>query len=190
MQIQISLTFFKVLSLMIINIFGISLGLHLPVSKSYKNFDEIVLRFCGDSKMLPIDIPDGFRISDYTPKKNFSINYLYRKAGLPLTKKQFNEALYLCIPGGIHLIENIESKEIVSIMMSRHLSNDDFPFGGRIDWLATDPDYRGLGLGRISATMALNKLLERGYQSIWVTTQSHRQDAIKIFETLGFIKDC
>lgn len=175
---------------MIINIFGISLGLHLPVSKSYKNFNETVFRFCGEGQVLPINIPAGFRISGYTPSNNSSIMHLYEKAGLPLTKTQFNEALYLCIPGGIHLIESIETKEIVSIMMSRHLSNDDFPFGGRIDWLATDPDYRGLGLGRISATMALNKLLERGYQSIWVTTQPHRQDAIKIFENLGFKKYC
>ena len=83
-----------------------------------------------------------------------------------------------------------ESKRIMIISPRiKNLSNNDFPFSGRIDWLVTDPDYRRFGLGKVSASMALNKLLERGYKSIWVTTQSHRIGALKIFENLGFIKD-
>jgi len=72
------------------------------------------------------------------------------------------------------------------MMMARHLASNDHPFGGRIDWLATHPKHRGLGLGKISASSATLRLQQAGYDDIWVTTDDERIGALKIFHSIGF----
>jgi len=71
-------------------------------------------------------------------------------------------------------------------MMARHLASPTHPFGGRIDWLATDPEHRRQGLAAICARSATCRLLEAGYDDIWVTTDDHRLGALKIFLGIGF----
>ena len=83
-------------------------------------------------------------------------------------------------------LEHIDTKFIVATMMARHVAIEDYPFGGRIDCLATDPNHRKLGLGTICATAATKRLLDGGYENIWVTTDDERIGAIKIFLSIGF----
>ena len=90
------------------------------------------------------------------------------------------------MPNGCFLIEHIDTKFIVATMMARHLAIEDYPFGGRIDWLATDPNHRKLGLGTICATAATKRLIDGKYENIWVTTDDERIGAIKIFLSIGF----
>ena len=71
-------------------------------------------------------------------------------------------------------------------MMARHINSNGRLFSGRIDWLATDPDFTGLGLGTVSAASAARRLQDAGYDDIWVTTDDHRLGAIKVFYKIGF----
>ena len=49
-----------------------------------------------------------------------------------------NVLLLLCLPNGCYLIEHKFTKSIVATMMARHLATENYPFGGRINWLATE----------------------------------------------------
>jgi mycothiol synthase len=112
---------------------------------------------------------------------------LLRRAGFPFDEKQLGEALRHCLPNGCFVVQEVATGNLVSTMMARHLSTPSYPFGGRIDWLATDPDHRGSGLAKVAAGSAAQRLLEAGYSKIWVTTDDHRIGALKTFLSLGFL---
>ena len=140
-------------------------------------------------KSKPVNItepPDGYKLKIYTPKDKFQIVSLLNNAGISFDANRLKNVFSICLPKGCFIIEHIKTKTIVSIMMARHLSNENHPFGGRIDWLATDPRHSGLGLGTISAGSATKRLQEAGYDDIWVTTDDHRVGALKIFHRIGF----
>lgn len=148
---------------------------------------ELTFRLPGGTSALPISLANGYRIREFEESAKPELLRLFEKCGFDFSPPRLDEALDICLPGGVFLIEDSESGTLVSTMMARHLSSPEFPFGGRIDWLATDPKHRGNGLGRLSASMATNHLIRIGYQNIWVTTHQHRLEAIKIFTSLGFV---
>lgn len=131
--------------------------------------------------------PDGYAPNEYDADQDrAALMALHQRCGFAFDVVAFEQALALCIPGGVKIVRHTASGEIVSTMMARHLASNEFPFGGRIDWLATDVAHRGRGLGRLAAALATRHLIERGYKKIWVTTQPHRTDAIRVFTSLGF----
>lgn len=147
---------------------------------------ELTLRLPTGSSAPSVSLPDGFQIREFKESDKLELVRLFERCGFYFSLDRLKETLGICLPGGVFLVEHSESGELVSTMMARHLSSPEFPFGGRIDWLASDPKHRGKGLGRLSATLATNHLIRLGYQNIWVTTQPHRLDAVKIFTSLGF----
>lgn len=169
------------------NIFNKKINLHRPISFSDDESAEIVMRLMC---IKHINIPKLPKEYEYANFENLEdkekILQLYNKCEFKFTQKKLNHALSICIPNGVHMVYSKESNEVVSIMMSRHLSSEVFQFGGRIDWLATDPKHKDRGLGLFVAVMATNHLISRDYKNIWVTTQRKRPAAIKIFEKVGF----
>ena len=71
-------------------------------------------------------------------------------------------------------------------MAARHDSGKGRNKTGCITWLCTHPKYRGLGLGVVVASAAVNCLLDLKYNKIFVNTDDERLPAIKIFLKLGF----
>lgn len=161
--------------------------LRRPVVLIGPNSGELTYRLGRVGKPLPVRIPRGYRRKPYGIQQNGAMLYLLKQCGFPFSFGGLREALALCIPDGVHLIEHAKTGRLVAMMMSRHLSISPFPFGGRIDWLATAPAHRGRGLGLAAASLATNQLLRRGYQNIWVTTQPSRRAAIRIFISMGFV---
>lgn len=148
---------------------------------------ELTFRLPVGASTLPASLPDGYCIREFKEPDKVALLSLFRKCGFDFSPTRLDEALSICLPAGLFLVEHLDSRALVATMMARHLSSPEFPFGGRIDWLATDPHHRGNGLGKVSASLATNHLIKLGYKNIWVTTQMHRLDAIKIFTSLGFI---
>jgi len=97
------------------------------------------------------------------------------------------QALYLCVPNGAFVLVESKTNKIVAMMMARHVSDAEHQCGGRIDWLAVDPRYRGKSFGYIVASAATNRLIDINYGNIYVTTDDHRLAAIKTFLKIGFI---
>ncbi|MHA8057422.1 GNAT family N-acetyltransferase [Aquirufa nivalisilvae] len=131
-------------------------------------------------------LPEGYLLRTFQQGDEEMLSKLYLESGFSFSKNQFPELFSACLPNGCFVVEHIETKDLVATMMARHHSSKDYPFGGRIDWLASSPHHRLKGLGNICASAASKRLLEAGYSNIWVTTDDFRLGAIKIFTSLGF----
>jgi mycothiol synthase len=130
--------------------------------------------------------PEGYRLRTYRESDENSLVGLLRRAGFDFTMGKLRDVLLQCLPGGCFVVEHGATEALAATMMGRHLASPAHPFGGRIDWLASDPDHRGRGLATLCARSATRRLLESGYEDIWVTTDDHRLGAIKIFLGIGF----
>ena len=168
-----------------INFLGVRLKIQRPIVK-IKSTNELSLFLPMIPEIGDILLPPGYKIKSYVPSDDNNILILLKNGEFEFTDRLLKEALKLCVPGGVHLIIYEQTNEIVSIMMSRHISSDEFNFGGRIDWLTTAINHRGLGLGEIAAKLAIKHLISLGYKNIWVTTQLFRINALKIFLKIGF----
>ena len=159
-----------------------------PIIFINNNREEITYYFKQPKIIESVKLDNNYVTSKYSKEKNKSILNLFKNSGFYFNSKSFKEELKICIPNGIHLIEHRETGELASAMFSQHQSNDDFDFGGRISWLATAPNHRKKGLGKVAASLALDNLIKNNYDNIWVTTHNHRVFAKKIFESMGFKK--
>jgi mycothiol synthase len=57
---------------------------------------------------------------------------------------------------------------------------------GYLDWVVSDPDCRGLGLGRAVCSGVMRFFVEHGYDSIILLTDDWRLPAISLYLSLGF----
>lgn len=58
----------------------------------------------------------------------------------------------------------------------------------QLRWVLTDPNYRGIGLGKRLLSEALNFAKNAGYESIYLDTTSDLDTAIRMYEKAGFRK--
>ena len=58
--------------------------------------------------------------------------------------------------------------------------------GGQLAWVATIPDHRGLGLARWLSAVATQRLLQEGFQSIFLCTGDDMPAAIRVYLSLGY----
>jgi len=173
---------------MIININdALKVNLRRPIVFLTNQKYELTFRLHASVPALIASMPAGYRLRKFQSSDKVELISLFDRCSFNFSLDSLDRTLELCLPGGVFLVEHCESGALVSTMMARHLASPEFPFGGRIDWLACDLRHRGKGLGRLAATLATNHLIRLGYQNIWVTTQPHRLDAIKIFTSLGFM---
>lgn len=136
-----------------------------------------------------VNIPklaEGYMLRVFKAGDEEKLAKLFSAAGFHFSSNELLALFMACLPAGCFVVEHLESKDLVATMMARHHSSEDYPFGGRIDWLATNPDHRNKGLGSVCASAATQRLLEAGYTNIWVTTDDFRLGAIKIFLGIGF----
>ena len=60
------------------------------------------------------------------------------------------------------------------------------PEVGRVDFVVSRPEYRGLGLGRVVCTEVVRVLIEKGYASVVLYTDDWRLPAIGLYLSMGF----
>lgn len=131
--------------------------------------------------------PVGYSLRTYRSADHSLLHSLWQRAGFAASAGRLDDALALCLPDGCFVITEQETGAIVASMMARHLCRPRRPFGGRIDWLATDPVHRMRGLGSICARSAVRLLLTLRYRDIWVTTDEVRIWAVRTFLGIGFV---
>jgi mycothiol synthase len=156
---------------------------------AHQNLPQLELMLPPEiGQVLVSDVPPGYRLRTFGQADEADMVRLLRQAGFSdFNIEYLRDALSICLPQGCFVVEHIETGVLVSTMMARHLASPKYPFGGRIDWLATDPGHRGRGLAAICASSATQRLMEAGYRNIWVTTDDHRLGALKIFIDIGFL---
>lgn len=148
--------------------------MRIRITAGYTLLVRLPLRLIGPEPYeLTLELPVGERVhmphtpDDYAPNEydadhdRAALMALHQRCGFAFDDVAFERHLALCIPDGVKIVRHTASGEIVSTMMARHLASNEFPFGGRIDWLATDVVHRGRGLGRLTADSATRHLIER-----------------------------
>ncbi len=69
--------------------------------------------------------------------------------------------------------------------------NDDYRGGswGRVHWVDIVPEYQGRGLGRALVSAVCHRLRQLGHQRAYLTTESPRIPAIRLYLRFGFRPD-
>jgi mycothiol synthase len=94
------------------------------------------------------------------------------------------------LPVGLLLVEHEASGALVATVGARHRPDADdyyFPFGGEISLVFVHPAHRRRGLGRAITAAALMRLIEIGYQNIYLNTTDERLPALRLYLTMGFV---
>lgn len=100
----------------------------------------------------------------------------------------FDPYLRLALPGGVFMIEHVDSGEAVATAGTIHHTRDgQIPFGGQLAWVATDPAHQHRGLATAASAAATRCLIERGYRNIVVCTGDDLIAAISIYLRLGYL---
>jgi mycothiol synthase len=108
----------------------------------------------------------------------------------PIGEKAWEHFLDRIVPDGAFLILHVESGQPVATASAIHnprATRHYFPFGGEIGYVSVAPSHRGKGLGRAITTVAVARLIERGYRNIFVGVQGWRLPAVKCYLSLGFV---
>ncbi len=78
------------------------------------------------------------------------------------------------------------AKNFVPIATATAVEKEDFPGEGWFRMIATCPEARGHGAGRLVCLAALHCLAARGYKTAVLSTDDFRIPAIKLYLSLGF----
>lgn len=78
------------------------------------------------------------------------------------------------------------AKNSVPIATATAVEKEDFPAEGWFRMIATAPEARGHGAGRLVCFAALHCLAARGYKTAVLSTDDFRIPAIKLYLSLGF----
>ena len=123
------------------------------------------------SKSFNINQPaSGYQLRVYKPEDELQIVSLLNNAGISFDANQLKNVFSICLPKGCFIIEHIKTKTIVSMMMARHLSNENHPFG---TWKEIE---LGMGLARAHRVTYVGEL---GWE-LYVSTDQ----AVHIFEEI------
>ena len=135
----------------------------------------------------PISVPTGFLLRNYDHNDiNSIINIFKLSLFQGWNEEKINKVIKTYVENGLFVVIHKASNTVVATMAARHDSGKGSGKIGCITWLCTHPKYRGLGLGTVVASAAVNRLLDLNYNKIFVNTDDERLAAIKIFLKLGF----
>jgi mycothiol synthase len=95
--------------------------------------------------------------------------------------------LTLALPRGIFVATVEGSDEPVATAGCIHGTREGtIPFGGQLAWVATAPTHQRRGLARALSALATRRLIEIGYESIFVCTGDDLTPAISVYLELGY----
>jgi mycothiol synthase len=71
--------------------------------------------------------------------------------------------------------------------MGLHNHTDQYPFGGELGWVGSDPAHAGQGLGMAVCAAVTARLIAAGYGNIHLYTEHWRLAALKTYLKLGYV---
>lgn len=135
-----------------------------------------------------VDVPKGYTLRTYKSGDEPDFYKVMDLAGF----KNWNDAtlcpwLHKILPNGWFLIEHDASGEIVATAMANHNSQELHPFAGELGWVAGHPEHAGKGLGMAVCGSVVRRLLQAGYEHIYLNTDDWRLPAITVYLRLGWV---
>lgn len=144
---------------------------------------QLFMRNKNITALPPFSLPLGFSLHNHKEgteenweniiEKAFGVKYSFEK----------------CIRnGGDYKPEYVLyiAKDNVYIATATAVEKADFPGEGWFRMIASVPEARGLGAGRLVCLAALHSLAARGYKTAVLSTDDERIPAISLYLSLGF----
>ena len=132
-------------------------------------------------------VPPAYSLRIYQAGDEQAYFALMERAGFPgWNLHEFGLWLQKALPAGLFMAFDRASGQMAATAMACHNPTPLHPYGGSVSCVATDPDHRGRGLGFAVAAAATCRLIEAGYQEIYMLTHDWRLAAIKIYLRMGW----
>lgn len=151
-----------------------------------ENHPQLFMKINDFDKLNPIEIPHGLRLVSHADMTDVAWETLVQSAfgthfSFDLTVKNGETLCGYSPEHTLYLTDGI--KPLATATATEHPS---FPREGWFRMIATSPDARGKGYGRLICLAALHSLKQRGYTSAVLSTDDYRTPAIRTYLSLGF----
>lgn len=133
-------------------------------------------------------LPPGYRLRQLRPGEEEQYLALMRSVGFAegWTVADVQRRWRHALPGGFFVVEYEPTGELVATAIANHAPTEQHPHAGVLDWVATTPEHRGRGLGKVVTAAVVRLLVQRGYERIYLLTDDWRLPAIATYLSLGW----
>ncbi|MCE2456888.1 MAG: GNAT family N-acetyltransferase [Dehalococcoidia bacterium] len=130
-------------------------------------------------------VPEGFVVRGYLPGDEESWTELLNTGDYGSDWDRTRVVEFLAGPeravGSVVVAR--DSRVVAATFASVEVDRD---FTGRVDFVTSHPDVRGLGLGRVVCTGVVRYLVGKGYPEVILYTDDWRLPAIGLYLSMGF----
>ena len=148
------------------------------------NVPQLFMRHPDLSNLPPFHLPEGMALHNHIDGEEKNWESLIEKA----FGNHFSFEKTIVTGGGEYKNEYVLyiSKDGKDIATATAVEKDWVPGEGWFRMIASDPDARGLGAGRLVCLAALHSLAARGYKTAVLSTDDDRIPALSLYYSLGF----
>ena len=132
-------------------------------------------------------LPHGYLIRQLVEADVPAYIELLDKAGFSSwTPRRVRETHKNTLPRGAFVVVHEATGRLVATALAQQIRHEAHPCGGQLGWVAADPDHTGKGLGKAVSAAATSRLIEVGYEDIYLLTDDFRLPAIATYLKLGW----
>ena len=130
-------------------------------------------------------VPEGFEVRGYRPGDEESWLELLNTGeyGSDWDRPRLDEFLAGPERAAGSVVVAKDNRVVAATFASVEVGRD---FTGRVDFVTSHPDVRGLGLGRVVCTGVVRYLVRKGYHEVVLYTDDWRLPAIGLYLSMGF----
>src|SRR5215831_3404748 len=132
---------------------------------------------------------DAYELRLYHHSDEQQLYPLFHAEGWHIAQRDWQDYLDRVIPNGLFVLWHRPSALPMGTAGAIHNPRAGryyFPFGGELAYLVVHPEHRGQGLGTALSLQVVQRLLDAGYETLWLGVQGFRLAAINIYLRLGF----
>lgn len=149
---------------------------------------QLKLIFYADTMPVQdVQIPDGFRVRNIRDCDLAEYNRLRHSVDFAVWQPE-DLAKYRqkAFPDGMFTIEEIRTGRFTAAANAEWINRPEFADVGYLGWVMSDPDFRGMRLGRSISITAMQHLYLQGYRVFVLDTDDFRIPALKVYLSLGW----
>jgi mycothiol synthase len=143
----------------------------------------------GERDRPPLKIAPGYELRIYrNDEDDQTYLSLMLSAGFDTwTEDRLIVCYMTALPNGWFLVVDTRTQAVVATAMATHRPAPYHPYGGELGWVAAHPEHRGRGLGWTVTAAVTGRLIEAGYESIYLKTDDFRLPAIRTYLRIGYV---
>lgn len=150
------------------------------------NLVEMIWPNPTPSRAPVVRIADGYQLRQFDLSQDVERYYeIFEAAGIGRPPLEY--WLKYVLPGGFFVAEHIETKTMVGAICAAHHPTSRHPCAGHMAWMAVDPAHQGHNLGFTLSSAVTARLIEVGYQRMYLDMPEDRYAAMRIHIKVGWI---